>query len=347
MIWGGKTFRGHVEPLRDVDGRIVGTIAVAFDITERKLAEQRIAYFAQYDALTDLPNRALLEDRLRTSHRDGAAPSHIRCSSSPPISMRFARSTNSTAPPTATKCCARSPRALRRLVDAGATVSRVGEDQFVMLLIDAPTPAHGRAFLERLHAIFEAPFVSGDVEVYVARARGSRSFPTTARIRRRCCVRRRPRCRPPNKPAGMRSRFFVPSMIVVVVGAALAQTRSARGRVGAGSTCCTISRSFARSILRSLGLKRWCAGSIRNSGCCRPIISFRSPRSRARSTNSGIFVLREVCRQLGEWDDAWIRVPRVCVNHFRAPIRARGPQRGDRAHAARSAASLPRGWNSS
>ncbi len=64
MIWGGKTFRGHVEPLRDVDGRIVGTIAVAFDITERKIAEQRIAYFAQYDPLTDLPNRALLEDRL-------------------------------------------------------------------------------------------------------------------------------------------------------------------------------------------------------------------------------------------------------------------------------------------
>ena len=106
MIWGGKTFRGHVEPLRDVDGRIVGTIAVAFDITERKIAEQRIAYFAQYDPLTDLPNRALLEDRLTQAiamaqrHRTPVRAGHDRhrCLSR--------RSTSSTGRATATKCCA-------------------------------------------------------------------------------------------------------------------------------------------------------------------------------------------------------------------------------------------------
>jgi len=35
------------------------------DITERKFAEQRIKYLAQYDALTNLPNRTLLRDRLQ------------------------------------------------------------------------------------------------------------------------------------------------------------------------------------------------------------------------------------------------------------------------------------------
>ncbi len=41
--------------------RIVGTL---LDITDQKLAEERLAHLAQYDALTDLPNRSLLGDRL-------------------------------------------------------------------------------------------------------------------------------------------------------------------------------------------------------------------------------------------------------------------------------------------
>ncbi len=40
-------------------------VTVVQDITERKQAEERAQYLAQYDALTGLPNRALLEDRLR------------------------------------------------------------------------------------------------------------------------------------------------------------------------------------------------------------------------------------------------------------------------------------------
>src|SRR5208282_6107503 len=37
------------------------------DITEHKQSEERVQYLAYYDALTDLPNRALLADRLSTA----------------------------------------------------------------------------------------------------------------------------------------------------------------------------------------------------------------------------------------------------------------------------------------
>lgn len=46
-------------PLRDLDGRPVGLIAYLTDITERKLAEERLHHLAYYNELTRLPNRTL------------------------------------------------------------------------------------------------------------------------------------------------------------------------------------------------------------------------------------------------------------------------------------------------
>jgi diguanylate cyclase (GGDEF)-like protein/PAS domain S-box-containing protein len=46
------------------DGKSRYLVGVIEDVTERKLVEKRIAHMAHHDALTDLPNRILLRDRL-------------------------------------------------------------------------------------------------------------------------------------------------------------------------------------------------------------------------------------------------------------------------------------------
>jgi diguanylate cyclase (GGDEF)-like protein len=52
-------------PIRTVKNEVVAGMAVFVDVTERKLADDKIKHLAFYDPLTDLPNRRLFIDRLK------------------------------------------------------------------------------------------------------------------------------------------------------------------------------------------------------------------------------------------------------------------------------------------
>src|SRR3984893_3799319 len=52
-------------PLRDGSNSVIGVLTSSTDITDRKRAEDHLLYIAHHDALTGLPNRTLLSDRLR------------------------------------------------------------------------------------------------------------------------------------------------------------------------------------------------------------------------------------------------------------------------------------------
>jgi diguanylate cyclase (GGDEF)-like protein/PAS domain S-box-containing protein len=60
-----RTMESRGGVARDSDGRIKYVVVVSHDITQRKLNEQKIHHLAFYDALTQLPNRLTLNDRLQ------------------------------------------------------------------------------------------------------------------------------------------------------------------------------------------------------------------------------------------------------------------------------------------
>ncbi len=52
-------------PMREASGRVHRMIGVSQDITERKRQEEEVRFLAYHDSLTGMPNRRLLDDRLK------------------------------------------------------------------------------------------------------------------------------------------------------------------------------------------------------------------------------------------------------------------------------------------
>jgi diguanylate cyclase (GGDEF)-like protein/PAS domain S-box-containing protein len=61
----------------EVNGGIVGVYGIAKDITEQKVAEERIRHLAYYDMLTDLPNRAMFEELIQEKLEQAREHQHL------------------------------------------------------------------------------------------------------------------------------------------------------------------------------------------------------------------------------------------------------------------------------
>jgi diguanylate cyclase (GGDEF)-like protein/PAS domain S-box-containing protein len=60
-----QVFLTSKAPLRDPSNQVESVLTTALDITDRKLAEEHLHHLANHDALTDLPNRVHLLNRIR------------------------------------------------------------------------------------------------------------------------------------------------------------------------------------------------------------------------------------------------------------------------------------------
>lgn len=146
----------------------------AFDITERKQAEQRLIHNAFYDQLTGLANRALFMDRLRQAVRRAKQSRKYKARSKPYLFAvlflnlnRFKLVNDSLGNRIGDQLLQCFARRLQTCICPTDTVARLGGDEFAILLEGIQDVSDAIRVAEAINQTLVAPFYLDSCEIFM------------------------------------------------------------------------------------------------------------------------------------------------------------------------------------
>jgi diguanylate cyclase (GGDEF)-like protein/PAS domain S-box-containing protein len=146
----------NISVVQNASGRVVNYVSVFSDISAIKDAEERLSYLAYHDPLTDLPNRLLLADRIRTAmsraERTGTSVALLY------LDLDDFKHVNDTLGHEKGDLLLNEiALRLREHVRGEDSVARLGGDEFVVVLEDVADPAQPARLAEKLLASIAEP----------------------------------------------------------------------------------------------------------------------------------------------------------------------------------------------
>ncbi len=169
-----------ISAVRDDSGKPVEFVSLFIDITQRKRSEAEIAYRANYDALTGLPNRNLLAERLGQALKQ-ARREHARVAVMF-VDLDFFKEVNDTlGHAVGDRLLQAVAERMRHCVRETDTIARQGGDEFVVLLADVRETSDAALVAEKIIAQLAAPFQLDDHEIHIGASIGITLFPDDGR----------------------------------------------------------------------------------------------------------------------------------------------------------------------
>ena len=153
-----------VSPIRNAAGQVAAVSIIFHDITERKQAQEQIAFLSQYDTLTGLPNRNLFRDRLELAIARAKRQREL-------VGImlfnldRFKQVNEGLGLEAGDELLRQVAARLKERLREVDTIARLGSDEFAILVEGMPTSADVTAVAEKLIEEFAIPFQVKGTEV--------------------------------------------------------------------------------------------------------------------------------------------------------------------------------------
>ena len=165
-----------LKPIFDEQNQVYAMIAEGRDITERIQTQERLRFMAQHDALTGLPNRLLLLDRLKQA----LARAHWRKRLVAVMFVdldRFKNINDSLGHDAGDRLLQQLGERFRHCVRDGDTVARFGGDEFVILLDDIASESDITAIAQKVLEALQPSFAVDKQSLYISASIGISLFP--------------------------------------------------------------------------------------------------------------------------------------------------------------------------
>lgn len=153
-----------------------GTYGVARDISDQKRAEEKIAYQAYHDVLTDLPNRALFRDRLGLAIMQAKRNNRELAVLFVDLD-RFKIVNDSLGHLNGDLLLQEVAARLKLCLRQGDTLARHGGDEFTLVLPDIADRSDARHVADKVLDALHQPFILDDNEVFVSASIGIAIYP--------------------------------------------------------------------------------------------------------------------------------------------------------------------------
>ncbi len=305
-----------ITAVKDDEGDLVSYVCFFSDISERKASEQRIHRLAYYDALTQLPNRTLFQDRLHSAlqhgerHQEWVVLMFLDLDRFKPINDSLGHAAGDRMlKEVAMRLCA--------CVDSDDTVARMGGDEFTLLLQSEVRRevALTRAIHvgEQILASLAQPFILEGREFFVTASIGIALSPLDGNELSQL-MKNADTAMYHAKERGKNNFQFYQADMNASALQRLELESDLRHALEQGQFKLYYQPQFSGDGKRLTGAEALLRWQHPQRGLVPPDDFIPVLEELGLVVQVGDWVLRESCRQLAEWRQANIRVPKISVN---------------------------------
>jgi diguanylate cyclase (GGDEF)-like protein/PAS domain S-box-containing protein len=174
-----ETLETTKTPVYDHSGNLIGVLGIGHDITKRKHALAEIQNYANYDQLTQLPNRRLFHDRLEQEVKRAQREHYLVALLFIDLD-RFKEVNDTLGHEVGDQLLIEAAARIKLSVRDYDTVARLGGDEFTVILSELHNISDiGRIAKDIIDKLTE-PFILNDREIYISASIGIAIYPDDA-----------------------------------------------------------------------------------------------------------------------------------------------------------------------